>query len=54
MRFKFNKEVEYFIKKFFVSEKFLLKKRLKRAINNEYDQEIGLLDKVVNKKIRKY
>ena len=51
MRFKFNKEVEYFIKKFFVSEKFLLKKRLKRAINNEYDQEIGLLDKVVNKKL---
>jgi len=32
MRFKFNKEIEYFIKNFFISEKFLLKKRLK-----EYD-----------------
>ena len=51
MRFKFNKEIEYFIKNFFVSEKFLLKKRLKRAIIKDYDQEIGLLDKVINKKL---
>ena len=51
MRFRFNKEIEYFIKNFFVSEKFLLKKRLKRAINNDYDQEIGLLGEVVNKKL---
>ena len=51
MRFKFNKEIEYFIKNFFVSEKFLLKKRLKRAIIKDYDQEIGLLDMVINKKL---
>lgn len=51
MRFKFNKEIEYFIKNFFISEKFLLKKRLKRAINNDYDEEIGLLGEVVNKKL---
>ncbi len=51
MRFKFNKEIEYFIKNFLVSEKFLLKKRLKRAIIKDYDQEIGLLDKVINKKL---
>ena len=51
MRFKFNKEIEYFIKNFLVSEKFLLKKRLKRAIIKDYDQEIGLLDMVINKKL---
>lgn len=51
MRFKFNKEIEYFIKNFFISEKFLLKKRLKRAINNDYDQEISLLSEVVNRKL---
>ena len=28
MRFKFNKEIEYFFKKFLLSEKYLLKKRL--------------------------
>ena len=31
MRFKFNKEIEYFFKKFLLSEKYLLKKRLIRA-----------------------
>ena len=30
MRFKFNKEIEYFFKKFLLSEKYLLKKRLIR------------------------
>ena len=49
MRLKYNKEIEYFIKKSFFSEKFLLKKRLIRAINNNYDEEISLLDKVVKK-----
>ena len=43
MRFKFNKEIEYFIKNFFVSEKFLLKKRLKRAIIKDYDHSVGVL-----------
>ena len=32
MRIKFNKEFEFLIKKFFFSEKYLLKKRLERAI----------------------
>ena len=37
MRIKFNKEVEFIIKRFFLSEKYLLKKRLKRAIKNNYE-----------------
>lgn len=49
MRIKFNKEIEYFIKKNFFSEKFLLKKRLIRSIKKNYDQEITLLNKVINK-----
>ena len=49
MRIKFNKEIEYFIKKNFFSEKFLLKKRLIRSIKTNYDQEITLLNKVINK-----
>ena len=49
MRIKFNKEIEYFIKKNFFSEKFLLIKRLIRSIKKNYDQEITLLNKVINK-----
>ena len=49
MRIKFNKEIEYFIKKNLFSEKFLLKKRLIRSIKKSYDQEITLLNKVINK-----
>ena len=49
MRIKFNKEIEYFIKKNFFSEKFLLKKRLIRAIKKNYDQEISLLGKIIDK-----
>jgi len=51
MRFKFNKEIEYFIKDNFLPEKFLLKRRLVRSIKNNYDQEISLLNKVVNKSL---
>ncbi len=40
MRFKFNKDIEYFLKNFFLSEKYLLKKRLLRAIKNNYEDEI--------------
>lgn len=49
MRIKYNKEIEYFIKNNFFSEKFLLKKRLVRSIKNNYDREIILLNKVMNK-----
>ncbi len=45
MRFKFNKEIEYFFKKFLLSEKYLLKKRLIRAYNKRYDEELLFLDK---------
>ena len=48
MRFKFNKDIEYFLKNFFLSEKYLLKKRLLRAIKNNYEDEISLLHKLVN------
>ena len=49
MRFKFNKEIEYFFKKFFLSEKYLLKKRLIRAYNKRYEEELLFLDKIVDK-----
>ena len=49
MRFKFHKEIEYFFKKFFLSEKYLLKKRLIRAYNKRYEEELLFLDKIVDK-----
>ena len=49
MRFKFHKEIEYFFKKFLLSEKYLLKKRLIRAYNKRYDEELLFLDKIVDK-----
>ena len=49
MRFKFNKEIEYFFKKFFLSEKYLLKKRLIRAYKKKYEEELLFLDKIVDK-----
>ena len=51
MKFKLKKELEYFIKNNFFSEKFLLKRRLLRAIKKNYDQEISLLHKVINKNL---
>jgi len=51
MRIKFNKEIEYFIKKNFFPESFILKKRLIRSIKKGYDQEISLLNKVINKNL---
>ena len=47
MRIKFNKEIEFFIKKYFISEKFLLKKRLVRAYDKRYEEELFVLDKIV-------
>ena len=49
MRFKFNKEIEYFFKKFLLSEKYLLKKRLIRAYKKKYEEELLFLDKIVDK-----
>ena len=51
MRIKFNKEIEFVIKKLFFSEKYLLKKRLKRAIKNNYENELIILDKIINKNL---
>ena len=47
MRFKFNKEIEYLFKKFFIPEKYLLKKRLIRAYKKKYEEELLFLDKIV-------
>jgi len=51
MRIKFNKEIEFFIKKYFISEKFLLKKRLTRAYKKKYEEELFVLDKIVPKNL---
>ena len=47
MRIKYHKEIEFFLKKFFFSEKFLLKKRLERAVKNNYEPEIKLIKEFV-------
>ncbi len=49
MRIKFNKEIEFFIKKYFISEKFLLKKRLIRAYKKRDEEELFILDKIIPK-----
>ena len=51
MRIKFNKEIEFLIKKIFFSEKYLLKRRLNRAIKNIYEDELLILDKIVDKNL---
>ena len=38
------KDIEYFFKKIFLSEKYLLKKRLNRAIKNNYEKELYIID----------
>ena len=43
MRLKFNKEIEFFFKKFFFPEGFLLKRRLQRSIKRSDEQEINLV-----------
>ena len=43
MRTKYHKEIEFFFKKIFFPEKYLLKKRLERAIKNNYEPELGLV-----------
>ena len=51
MRIKLNKEIEFFFKKHFVSEKYLLKKRLLRSIKKIDEDEFLVLDKIVPKKL---
>ena len=38
------KDIEYIFKKIFLSEKYLLKKRLKRAIVKNYEKELSIVD----------
>ena len=50
MRIKLNKEIEFLFKKL-IPDKYLLKKRLIRAIKNNYEEELLILDKIVNKNL---
>ena len=43
MRIKFNKEIEFFLKKNFLPQSYLLKKRLERSIKNNDEEEIRLV-----------
>ena len=44
-----KKDIEFLIKKLFFSERYLLKKRLRRAIKKEYEKELKIVDKFANK-----
>ncbi len=48
MKIRLNKEIEFLFKKI-LPDKYLLKKRLIRAIKNNYEEELSILDKIVNK-----
>ena len=43
MRIKFNKEIEFYLKKIFFSQKYLLKRRLERSIKNNEENELKLV-----------
>ena len=43
------KDLEFILKKIFFSEKYLLEKRLKRAINNNYEKELEIIDRYCDK-----
>ena len=47
MRLKFNKQIEFFIKKYFFPESFLFKRRLERSIKNKDENEIELLERFI-------
>ncbi len=47
MRIIYHKEIEFILKKFLLSEKFLLKRRLERAIKNKYEPELKLIKKFI-------
>ena len=43
------KDIEYILKKIFFSQSYLLKRRLIRAINNNYEKELNLIDRFSDK-----
>jgi len=43
------KDLEFFLKKIFFSQSYLLRKRLIRAINKNYEKELSLIDRFANK-----
>ena len=49
MRFKFNKKIEFFLKNFFFSKKYLFEKRIKRAIKEKEEPEIEILKELIIK-----
>ena len=51
MRIKFHKEAEYLFKKYFISEKYLLKKRLIRAYKNNYEEELYYISNLNDKEL---
>ena len=40
MRIKFNKEIEFFLKKNFLPQSYLFKRRLERSIKNNDEKEL--------------
>ena len=48
MRIKYHKEIEFFLKKHFFSQKYLLEKRLERAIKNNYETELKLVKNFIS------
>jgi len=49
MRIKFNKEIEFFFKKYFLPKTYLLKKRIERSIRNNDEYEIKLVKDFIKK-----
>ena len=47
MRFKFNKKIEFFLKKNFLPQSYLFEKRIKRSIKNNDEKELHLLKKII-------
>ena len=47
MRLKFNKEIEFFFKKYLLPKSFLLKKRIERSIKNADENEIKLIKDLI-------
>ena len=43
------KDLEFIIKKIFFSQSYLLKKRLVRAISNNYEKELAIIDRFSDK-----
>jgi len=43
------KDLEFFLKNIFFSEKFLLKRRLIRSIKNNYEKELEIINKFSDK-----